>query len=103
MVSSTVLILALATATVSASSVQVGVRPYFLVEQMKESPLKEELLKCADEISEFQASDFSIGHRGACMQFPEHSKRSYQAAAQMGAGIVECDVTFTKDRELVCR
>ena len=25
------------------------------------------------------------------------------AAARMGAGIVECDVTFTKDRELVCR
>jgi glycerophosphoryl diester phosphodiesterase len=21
----------------------------------------------------------------------------------MGAGIIECDVTFTKDRELVCR
>jgi glycerophosphoryl diester phosphodiesterase len=25
------------------------------------------------------------------------------AAAKMGAGILECDVTFTKDRELVCR
>jgi glycerophosphoryl diester phosphodiesterase len=25
------------------------------------------------------------------------------AAAQMGAGIIECDVTFTRDRELVCR
>jgi glycerophosphoryl diester phosphodiesterase len=25
------------------------------------------------------------------------------AAARMGAGILECDVTFTKDRELVCR
>jgi glycerophosphoryl diester phosphodiesterase len=37
------------------------------------------------------------------MQFPEHSKESYQAAARMGAGIIECDVTFTKDRQLVCR
>ena len=37
------------------------------------------------------------------MQFPEHTKESYEAAAKMGAGIVECDVTFTKDRELVCR
>ena len=23
--------------------------------------------------------------------------------AQMGAGVLECDVTFTKDKELVCR
>ena len=37
------------------------------------------------------------------MQFPEHTKESYEAAARMGAGIVECDVTFTKDKELVCR
>ena len=37
------------------------------------------------------------------MQFPEHTKESYVAAAKMGAGILECDVTFTKDRELVCR
>ena len=25
------------------------------------------------------------------------------AAARMGAGVIECDVTFTKDRQLVCR
>eukprot|EP00755_Sulcionema_specki_P017618 Sspe_Gene.64828::Locus_38401_Transcript_1_1_Confidence_1.000_Length_960::g.64828::m.64828/K01126/E3.1.4.46, glpQ, ugpQ; glycerophosphoryl diester phosphodiesterase len=37
------------------------------------------------------------------MQFPEHTKESYIAAARMGAGILECDVTFTKDKELVCR
>ena len=48
-------------------------------------------------------SDFSIGHRGACLQFPEHTLESYKAAAIQGAGIIECDVTFTKDRELVCR
>lgn len=51
----------------------------------------------------FQRSDFSIGHRGAAMQFPEHTRESYQAAARMGAGIVECDVTFTRDGHLVCR
>lgn len=28
---------------------------------------------------------------------------SYRAGARMGAGIVECDVTFTSDGELVCR
>jgi glycerophosphoryl diester phosphodiesterase len=68
---------------------------------MEESELKSELLSCAN--GPFRKSDFSIGHRGAAMQFPEHTKESYVAAARMGAGIVECDVTFTKDRELVCR
>jgi glycerophosphoryl diester phosphodiesterase len=37
------------------------------------------------------------------MQFPEHTLESYGAAARMGAGIIECDVTFTKDKQLVCR
>lgn len=37
------------------------------------------------------------------MQYPEHTVESYKAAALQGAGIIECDVTFTKDRELVCR
>lgn len=81
--------------------VQVGPRPYFLVDDMDEGPLKEELKSCQVEL--FQKSDFSIGHRGAAMQFPEHTRESYIAAARMGAGIIECDVTFTKDRELVCR
>ena len=33
-----------------------------------------------------EKSDFSIGHRGAPLQFPEHTRESYVAAAQMGAG-----------------
>ncbi|BDU34104.1 glycerophosphoryl diester phosphodiesterase [Vibrio nigripulchritudo] len=37
------------------------------------------------------------------MQFPEHTKESYLAAIRTGAGVLECDVTFTKDKELVCR
>lgn len=48
-------------------------------------------------------SDFSIGHRGATLQFPEDTLESMKAAAIQGAGIIECDVTFTKDRELICR
>lgn len=83
------------------TSVQLGPRPFYLVEDMQESPLKEALEACAG--GPFSATDFSIGHRGACLQFPEHTKESYQAAARMGAGIVECDVTFTKDTQLVCR
>ncbi|MDH3231319.1 MAG: glycerophosphodiester phosphodiesterase family protein [Alphaproteobacteria bacterium] len=81
--------------------VQVGPRPYFLVEDMDEGELKTALQKCAK--GPFKKSDFSIGHRGAALQFAEHTKESYVAAARMGAGIVECDVTFTKDRQLVCR
>ncbi len=83
------------------SVVQLGPRPFFVVEDMAESNLKTQLQKCSE--GPFKRTDFSIGHRGAALQFPEHTKESYQAAARMGAGIIECDVTFTKDRELVCR
>ena len=82
-------------------SVQLGPRPYFLVEDMDESDLKTELQQCSE--GPFKRTDFSIGHRGAGLQFPEHTQESYVAAARMGAGIIECDVTFTADRELVCR
>jgi glycerophosphoryl diester phosphodiesterase len=83
------------------SSVQLGVRPFFLVEGMDNSRLKQKLQRC--EQGPFRRSDFSIAHRGAPLQFPEHTKESYEAGARQGAGIVECDVTFTKDRQLVCR
>jgi glycerophosphoryl diester phosphodiesterase len=81
--------------------VQLGPRPFFLIEDMEQSPLKRKLQQCSK--GPFYKTDFSIGHRGAALQFPEHTKQSYQAAAKMGAGIVECDVTFTKGKELVCR
>lgn len=84
-----------------ALNVQVGPRPYFLVEDMDASALKSKLQSCSE--GPFKRTDFSIGHRGAPLQFPEHTKESYEAAARMGAGILECDVTFTKDKELVCR
>ncbi|WP_434940698.1 glycerophosphodiester phosphodiesterase family protein [Shewanella sp. HL-SH8] len=82
-------------------SAQVGPRPLFLVDQMQASELKTQLTQC--ESGPFYRTDFSIGHRGASMQFPEHTKEAYQAAIDSGAGIVECDVTFTADKELVCR
>ncbi|MDP5147024.1 glycerophosphodiester phosphodiesterase family protein [Shewanella sp. ULN5] len=82
-------------------SVQVGVRPLFLVDQMQPGDLQTQLAQCKN--GAFYRTDFSIGHRGASMQFPEHTKESYQAAIDSGAGIVECDVTFTADKELVCR
>ena len=82
------------------SEAQIGPRPFYLVDKMKDGPLKTKLSQCTGP---FHKTDFSIGHRGAALQFPEHSKESYQAAARMGAGVIECDVTFTKDRQLVCR
>ncbi len=82
-------------------SIQLGPRPFFLVEGMDASPLKSRLLRCED--GPVRRTDFSIAHRGAPLQFPEHTKESYEAGARMGAGIVECDVTFTKDGQLVCR
>ncbi|MEW8217888.1 MAG: glycerophosphodiester phosphodiesterase family protein [Candidatus Thiodiazotropha taylori] len=83
-------------------STQLGPRPFYLVDDMDEGELKQELQACSKK-KKFKKSDFSIGHRGAAMQFPEHTVESYVAAARMGAGILECDVTFTKDRQLVCR
>jgi glycerophosphoryl diester phosphodiesterase len=94
------------TASVAAQNVplpreaQIGPRPFYLVDKMKDGPLKTELSQCTGP---FRKTDFSIGHRGAALQFPEHSRESYTAAARMGAGVIECDVTFTKDRQLVCR
>ncbi len=84
------------------SSVQLGPRPYYLVDKLADGPLKSKLQQCAN--GPFHQTQFSIGHRGGgTLQFPEHTKESHQAGARMGAGILECDVTFTKDGELVCR
>jgi glycerophosphoryl diester phosphodiesterase len=68
---------------------------------MRDGELKSTLQQCA--AGPFYRTKFSIGHRGAPLQFPEHTRESYLAAARMGAGVLECDVTFTADRELVCR
>jgi glycerophosphoryl diester phosphodiesterase len=85
----------------SEPSVHLGPRPFWLVDAMDDSPLKERLQACNTD--NVEKTDFSIGHRGAPLQFPEHTRESYIAAARMGAGILECDVAFTRDRELVCR
>lgn len=81
--------------------IHLGPRPFYLVEKMEEGELKSTLQQCA--VGPFYKTDFSIGHRGAPLQFPEHTRESYEAAARMGAGVLECDVTFTSDGELVCR
>lgn len=88
-------------AKAKSMNVQLGPRPFFLIDDMDESVLKDKLMSCTE--GPFKRTDFSIGHRGAPLQFPEHTRESYLAAARMGAGMIECDVTFTQDRELVCR
>jgi glycerophosphoryl diester phosphodiesterase len=85
----------------SSENIQLGPRPFYLVDGMDEGPLKDRLNQCKN--GPFHRTDFSIAHRGAAMQFPEHTKQAYDAGARMGAGVVECDTTFTKDGELVCR
>ena len=55
----------------NSQATQLGPRPFFLVNDMDESSLKETLKQC--ENGPFYKSDFSIGHRGAALQFPEHT------------------------------
>jgi glycerophosphoryl diester phosphodiesterase len=86
---------------VEAANIQLGTRPDYLINDMAPGELKTKLESCKD--GPFYRTDFSIGHRGAPMQYPEHTKEAYVAAARMGAGVVECDVTFTNDKALVCR
>lgn len=78
-----------------------GPRPLYLLNALPDGELKQRLQACKTQ--PFYRHDFSIGHRGAPLMFAEHSKQSYQAAIDMGAGIVECDVAFTADKQLVCR
>ncbi len=56
-------------------SIQLGPRPFFLVDDMDDSELKSKLQSC--KARPFSKTDFSIGHRGAPLQFPEHTKESY--------------------------
>lgn len=87
--------------TSTAPIAQLGPRPFYLTQLLPEGELKQQLQACQQQ--PFYRHDFSIGHRGAPLQFAEHSQQSYQAAIAMGAGIVECDVAFTADQQLVCR
>lgn len=72
----------------------VGPAPEYFVHDMPDSDVKDLLATClaSNVHMDMEAHDFSIGHRGACKQFPEHTAESYRAAITLGAGIVECDV-----------
>jgi glycerophosphoryl diester phosphodiesterase len=82
--------------------VQLGPRPYYLVNNMDAGPLKDKLASCSE--MEFKNTPWSIGHRGGGTLFiPEETVESVMAGTRMGAGVQECDVVFTSDRQLVCR
>jgi glycerophosphoryl diester phosphodiesterase len=42
-----------------------------------------------------------MGHRGACGYEPENTLRSFAKALELGVSLIECDVRFSKDGELV--
>lgn len=89
-------------ATRPITKIELGPRPYYLVNDMDEGWLKDRLAACAENT--MWPTKFSISHRGgACLQFPEETVESIMAGTRMGAGIQECDVSFTKDRQFVCR
>lgn len=85
----------------SGPTISYGQRPAYLVDKLPDGELKTTLEACLGKAP--SRTDFSIGHRGAPLMFPEHTVQSNRAAARQGAGILECDVTFTADKELVCR
>ncbi len=88
--------------SLAAEGAQLGPRPFALVDGLAPGPLKDRLAACGAD-RPYTPRQFSISHRGAPLQFPEHTREGVLAAARMGAGIIECDVAFTKDRHLVCR
>jgi glycerophosphoryl diester phosphodiesterase len=45
---------------------------------------------------------FVVAHRGASVDYPEHTLAAYDLALKEGADGVECDVRLTSDGHLVC-
>ncbi|MEJ2534519.1 MAG: glycerophosphodiester phosphodiesterase family protein, partial [Gammaproteobacteria bacterium] len=78
-----------------------GTRPRELASRLPPGPLRDRLLGAAAD--GFRASRLAIAHRGAPLRYPEHTRESWIAAARTGAGVIEADVTFTRDLELVVR
>lgn len=77
------------------------VRPAELVAGLPSGQFRERLEACL--AAPPKAGPRTIGHRGAPLRYPEHTRQSYLAAARLGATTLECDVTFTRDHALVCR
>ena len=87
----------------AAQPAQLGVRPFWLLEKLEPGALKDRLQACAAETAGYPRSALAVGHRGAALFFPEHTREGYLAAVRQGAGFVECDAVPTADGALVCR
>lgn len=62
--------------------VSLGPRPYWLVDNMDDGPLKRKLASCSEK--EMKRSDWSISHRGGgILQFPEHTFASIIAGVSI--------------------
>ncbi|WP_456446215.1 glycerophosphodiester phosphodiesterase family protein [Oceanithermus sp.] len=86
-----------------AQPAQLGPRPFYLLDRLAVGPLHERLAACAARTAAYPRSPLAIGHRGAALFFPEHTREGYLAAVRQGAGFVECDAVPTRDGALVCR
>lgn len=63
--------------------ISLGPRPYWLVNNMDDGPLKTKLASCSEKGMKY--SDWSISHRGGgTLQFPEHT------TASILAGVTTC-------------
>lgn len=63
--------------------VDVGPRPFYIINNMTDGALKETLTACED--TKLKITDFTIGHRGGgTLQFPEETVQSTMAGARMG-------------------
>ncbi len=98
--SAAVLVLA---ALALAQPAQLGPRPFYLLDRLEPGPLHDQLAACAARTDAYPRSPLAIGHRGAALFFPEHTREGYLAAVRQGAGFVECDAVPTRDGALVCR
>ncbi|ADR37434.1 glycerophosphoryl diester phosphodiesterase [Oceanithermus profundus DSM 14977] len=86
-----------------AQPAQLGPRPFYLLDRLAAGPLQERLAACAARTEAYPRSPLAVGHRGAALFFPEHTREGYLAAVRQGAGFVECDTVPTRDGALVCR
>lgn len=67
--------------------VDIGERPFYIINNMTNGPLKDSLVGC--ENIEQEVDEFVIGHRGGgTLEFPEETVESTMAGARMGAGIL---------------
>ncbi|KAK9829812.1 hypothetical protein WJX72_008034 [[Myrmecia] bisecta] len=59
--------------------------------------------QATDKRVPFPQPPWVIAHRGNAGELPEHTAQAYLQGIQEGADFIECDMTLTKDCQVVCR